>query len=490
MIVKPFLLPTDKGELYTKLSTNAPSHAQMMAGKKPDMDFDPQSQWKSLSPTEDNQLPSNQTIKQLPNPSINQTIKQSNNQTIPLVIYLHVPFCVSRCSFCGFYRNRTDDTAMEEYTKRLLVEIDRVADEGAFTKKPVDVVYFGGGTPTALTADQLRRVIGKLHERFTISPEVEFTIEGRLYAFDDERVKACIESGANRFSFGVQSFETDLRRSLGRRLSREETLRRLDEIKQTWGERICLVADLIYGLPGQTQEDWMERNVKTTHLDSALDGVDLYSLKIVPGMPLAERIKKEGNWSEEERALRHAEGSDYLAENGWTQLSTTHWGRNHLERNKYNTYAKIGVDMIPFGCGAGGFIGDWAVMQEGDLEKYIAMVDAGKKPIGMMVKTPPQRRTSQRFTRMTDLGYFDPSQIPETDFSPLFENWTKAGVWCPSPLAHHHSPLTPTYRLTRLGEYYQTKLTSLLTGYHFAAHATMADMMKMGMSKIAEKLKG
>ena len=57
---------------------------------------------------------------------------------------------------------------------------------------------------------------------------------------------------------------------------------------------MCLVADLIYGLPGQTQEDWMERNVKAAHLESALDGVDLYSLKIVPGMPLAERIKKEG----------------------------------------------------------------------------------------------------------------------------------------------------------------------------------------------------
>ncbi len=443
MITKPFLLPLDRDELYAKLSTNAPSHAQMMAGKKPEMDFDPQAQWKALVPTDGQ----------------------------PLVIYVHVPFCVSRCSFCGFYRNRTDDEAMEEYVKRLLVEIDRVGDEGAFTKKPVDVVYFGGGTPTALTADQLRRVIGRLQERFTISPKVEFTIEGRLYAFDDERVKACVESGANRFSFGVQSFETELRRSLGRRLSREETLKRLDEIKQRWGDRACLVADLIYGLPGQTQEHWMERNVKTTHLESALDGVDLYSLKTIPGMPLAERMKKEGPWSEEERARRHAEASDYLAAQGWNQLSTTHWGRGTLERNMYNTYAKIGVDMIPFGCGAGGFIGDWAVMQEGDLAKYIELVDAGKKPTGMMVKTPPQRRTSQRFTKMTDLGYFDPAEIPETDFTPLFDNWTKAGVWTRSERG---------YRLTRLGEYYQTKLTSLLTGYHFASHASVADMMKMG----------
>ena len=129
-VTKPFLLPADREKLYAKLSTNAPSHAQMMAGRKPGAgDFDPQKAWKSLAPTDGQ----------------------------PLVIYVHVPFCVSRCSFCGFYRNRADDAAMEEYVKRLLVEIDRVADEGAFTGKSVDVVYFGGGTPTALAADQLDR---------------------------------------------------------------------------------------------------------------------------------------------------------------------------------------------------------------------------------------------------------------------------------------------------------------------------------------------
>ena len=493
-VTKPFLLPADREKLYAKLSTNAPSHAQMMAGRKPGamkppaVPPDPQAVWRSLAPTGRGERPRSPADARDARPY---------HEEPPLVIYVHIPFCISRCSFCGFYRNRADDAAMEEYVKRLLVEIDRVADEGTFTKKSVDVVYFGGGTPTALTADQLRRVIGRLRERFTISPTCEFTVEGRLYAFDDERVKACVESGANRFSFGVQSFETELRRSLGRRLSREETLERLKEIKDAWGERVCLVADLIYGLPGQTQEDWMERNVKTVHLESALDGVDLYSLKVFPGSPIAKRVQEEGGWSEEERARRHAEGSDYLAAAGWKQLSTTHWGRNALERNLYNTYAKIGVDMVPFGCGAGGFVGDWAIMQEGDLEKYIAKVDAGDKPIGMMVNTPPQRREAQRFTRMMDLGYFNPAKIPETDFSPLFDNWTAAGVWTPMvgasvPLARGRAGRAslPFYRLTRLGEYYQAKLNSLLTGYHFASHASAADMLKMGaamMKKVFRK---
>ena len=470
-MMNPFLLPADRAELMNRLSVRNSPHGEMMTGlmKKPAEAPDAQAVWRSLRPADGR----------------------------PLVLYVHIPFCISRCSFCGFYRNRADDAAIEEYVKRLLVEIDRVADEGVFTKKPVEVVYFGGGTPTALTADQLRRTVGRLHERFNIAPDCEFTIEGRLFAFDDDRVRACLESGVNRFSFGVQSFETELRRSLGRRLSREETMARLARIKEICGDRIALVADLIYGLPGQTQADWMERNVKTTHLESALDGVDLYSLKVIPGMQLAKRLEQEGNWSEEERLARHAEASDYLAAQGWKQLSTTHWGRNALERNRYNTLAKVGVDMVPFGCGAGGFIGDWSLMQEGSLALYLKAVDAGLKPLGNVVANPPMRRDAIRFTCMTDLGYFDPAEIPETDFTPILDNWTQAGVWTPMaganvPLARGHAGRAslPVYRLTRLGEYYQPKVNSLLTGFHMAAHMGAMDKMKMAADMAKAAVKG
>lgn len=451
-MMNPFVLPVDRAGLMKRLSERGSPHGETMMGmmKRPAEPPDAQAVWRSLRPA------------------------ASGNH--PLIIYVHIPFCISRCSFCGFYRNRADDAAIEEYVKRLLVEIDRVADEGVFTDKPVDVVYFGGGTPTALTADQLRRTVGKLHERFNIAPDCEFTVEGRLFAFDDARVRACLESGVSRLSFGVQSFETELRRSLGRRLSREETLERLARIKEICGDKVALVADLIYGLPGQTQTDWMERNVKTTHLEAALDAVDLYSLKVVPGMALAKRLEREGNWSEEERLARHAEASDYLAAQGWKQLSTTHWGRNALERNLYNTYAKIGVDMVPFGCGAGGFVGGWSIMQEPSLDLYAKAVDAGEKPIANIVANPPARRDAIRFTRMTDLGYFDPAQIPETDFAPLLDNWTQAGVWAPVgarvPLVCGRAGRAsrPCYRFTRLGEYYQPKVNALLVGYHMAFH--------------------
>lgn len=438
----PFLLPPDRAELLRTLSAKSAPHGDMMAlPTRSAAPAETQRIWSETAPTEGE----------------------------PLILYVHVPFCVSRCAFCGFYSHRTDEAALEDYTRRLLVELGREADRGTFTQKPVDVVYFGGGTPTALSADQLRRVIGFIYERFNVAPDVEFTVEGRLYAFDDGRVRACLESGVTRFSFGVQSFETELRRSLGRRNSREEILGRLADIKALCGDRIALVADLIYGLPGQTQEDWMERNVRTAH-ESALDGVDLYSLKVFPGLPLAQRLEREGNWGEEERAARHAAACDWLAAQGWRQLSCTHWGRNALERNRYNHWAKTGADIVPFGCGAGGFIGDWSFMQTGDLEAWRKAVDAGEKPIATAMRKPANHRARARFTDQMERGFLNPADFPDTDFSPLLENWEKAGVWSRTPEG--------AWRLTRLGEYCQTKLSSLLAGFAFASQPGALEAMK------------
>ena len=110
------------------------------------------------------------------------------------------------------------------------------------------------------------------------------------------------------------------------------------------------------------------------------------------------------------------------------------------------------------------------------LDLYAKAVDAGKKPISNIVANPPARRDAIRFTRMTDLGYFDPAQIPETDFAPLLDNWTQAGVWAPVgarvPLVCGRAGRAsrPCYRFTRLGEYYQPKVNALLVGYHMAFH--------------------
>ena len=375
------------------------------------------------------------------------------------MLYLHVPFCRSRCSFCGFYAHATTDESVEAYTELLLRELGQPDAREWLTKDPIDVVYFGGGTPTDLSANGLRRVISFIRKQFNISMDVEFTVEGRLFGFDDEKVTACMDAGATRFSFGVQAFDTELRRSLGRRLAREELIERITRIKQICGDRVAVIADLIYGLPGQTQVDWLEE-VRTVHEDAPLDGVDLYRLKMLPGIPLHARMQKEKAWTEDELLARHAEACAFLGGKGWNRLSITHWGRNKLERNRYNHWAKTGADILPYGCGAGGGVGDWAFMQTADLDVYRNQVEAGNKPLGMAMKRPPMSRMRIPIVDQMERGFWDPKTFGEVDFTPLLENWTAAGVW--------RADDAGIYRLTPLGEFYQTRLSAMLTGFFFS----------------------
>ena len=158
-----------------------------------------------------------------------------------------------------------------------------------------------------------------------------------------------------------------------------------------------------------------------------------------------------------------------------------------VQDQKGNVTAKeVGKTKIHIKCGTQELVvgfetkvkGPTSVKLDKDsLALYMKAVDEGRKPISNIIRNPPMRRDAIRFTRMTDLGWFDPAEIPETDFSPILDNWTAAGVWKPMvgasvPLARGRAGRAslPIYRLTRLGEYYQPKVNSLLTGFHMAAH--------------------
>ncbi len=437
-----FEFPTDRTGLLSKLTErSAMPHGDMMSMMMSKQEVDTQGVWCKTQPS-------------------------SNG----MMLYIHIPFCVSRCAFCGFYAHSTSDESRLAYIDLLIKELQQEADRGVYTARPIDVVYFGGGTPTTLSGDEFRRLIGFIYTHFTIASDVEFTVEGRIFGFDDDQVRACVESGATRFSFGIQTFDTVLRQSLGRRNSREELISRLHRIKDICGDKVALVADLIYGLPGQTQSDWME-NLRTVRDDVPLDGVDLYRLKLFPGLPITKRMEREGAWSEEELILRHSEACDYLQGANWRQLSCTHWGRNSLERNRYNQWAKTDIDLIPFGCGAGGAIGESSFMQTSNIDKYKEMVNAGLKPLQMVMPKMPYHAQKARVVDQMERGYFVPSTSPDVDFAPLFDNWQAAGLCTADG--------DDRFRLTRLGECYQVKLSSMLTGYIFAGAAGMGGVGSM-----------
>jgi oxygen-independent coproporphyrinogen-3 oxidase len=201
-------------------------------------------------------------------------------------VYLHFPFCRSRCSYCDFATDIYDGGLAGSYVDALVKEI------GAFDRveprAQVDAVYFGGGTPSLLTPLQLDRILMAVRGRFAVSADAEVTMEmnpGTLTAAVVSEFRAL---GINRASFGAQTFDDDELRRLGRRHSADDVRRTIDLLRGADFDNVSF--DLIAGLPAQTLAAW-ERNLAEA-LTLKPEHLSLYLLEVHEGTPLADQIRK------------------------------------------------------------------------------------------------------------------------------------------------------------------------------------------------------
>lgn len=348
--------------------------------------------------------------------------------------YIHVPFCANHCLFCGFYRNaHTPDTA-SSYTDLLIAEIEREAGSTAIASRPVQAVYLGGGTPSALSARDLSRLLEAVKRALPLDPACEITLEGRIIHFDPEKIDASLEAGVNRISIGLQSFDTDVRRRQGRRASKEEAIGFLSAIRDR--DAAALVIDLLYGLPGQTDAVWREDLRIAT--DIAPDGVDLYGLNLIPGTPLHRAIgagKFPAAATLQDFGSMYEVGAEVLADAGWSQISNSHWARTPRERNIYNLSIKEGADCLAYGSGAGGKLGRYSYTLTADIDAYGAAIGAGRKPIAAILVSDPLEPARGAVTAGLETGRLDLDRIPLPEgvelaacVAPLLEQWRGAGL--------------------------------------------------------------
>jgi len=346
-------------------------------------------------------------------------------------LYIHVPFCRSRCSFCPFYTYKSCEGELAEYAKALAREMESVSELPTVAGHPIHSVYFGGGTPTDLAAEDLFGLISSVRTLFPLANDCEITIEGRVSGFTEEKMRACINGGANRFSIGVQSFHTQIRRGVGRKAGTDEVLSALEKLCSL--DSAAVVIDLIYGLPGQTMETW-ETDIETFINKTGAHGIDLYKLKMVPGSVMSEHGKTEHSPDTRLLAQMYKRGSDILAEHGLKQLSNCHWGRGTRERNRYNTDTAFGGTCIPIGCCAGGKIGGYRFFQESDLKRYHESVRAGKKPIASAMKQAEHLGACEEIAGHVALGAIDMrvferySGAAMHGFNRLIDQWESYGL--------------------------------------------------------------
>jgi oxygen-independent coproporphyrinogen-3 oxidase len=184
-------------------------------------------------------------------------------------LYVHIPFCPKVCPYCSFYKEASDRNKTKGFLDALLAEADTAA-EGL---RP-ETIFFGGGTPTALSTAQLQFLIGGLRERIDFSALKEFTIEMNPATVSQEKASALLELGVNRVSMGVQSWNDRLLGTLGRVHSAAQARRSYEILREVGVRNINL--DLMFGIPGQAEADWKESLLRT--LDLAPDHISAYCL--------------------------------------------------------------------------------------------------------------------------------------------------------------------------------------------------------------------
>ena len=191
-------------------------------------------------------------------------------------LYIHVPFCKSRCHFCAFYLEIYHPNQAERFVSSLLREMTWYAARYLFTDRPIESVYLGGGTPTTLSSRQLSLILSTIRERFPLEPQAEVSIEAHPDAMTAAYLDTLVEAGFNRISFGAESMNQDELVSIGRAGNASAISRTVALARECGFGNINL--DLMYGLPGQTRESW----IRTLHdaVASQTGHVSCYALTI------------------------------------------------------------------------------------------------------------------------------------------------------------------------------------------------------------------
>ncbi|PIP00165.1 heme anaerobic degradation radical SAM methyltransferase ChuW/HutW [Pleomorphomonas carboxyditropha] len=373
------------------------------------------------------------------------------------VAYVHVPFCHTHCLFCGFYQNPYDAEETHAFAGRLVREIEAAAARPLHRDgRPIEAVFLGGGTPTALAAEDIAAVVGALRRCLPLAEDCEITLEGRTHDFTPDKVEAALGAGVTRFSIGVQSFDTRVRRRLGRKFDRAGLLALLEELVQAGGA--SLVIDLIYGLPGQDATVW--RDDVETAAGLGLDGLDIYALSIFPGVPLSRAITAGKtlpvpSLATQAESYAHAVGR--FAELGWKKLSQAHMARTGRERSLYNQLVKTDAACLAFGPGAGGSAHGRSWRTVADLAEWSRRIEVGAPTVAMMAEGTPRRAVHARIRSQLEDGVFDGASVEAlvpgflAAAEPLLSAWTAAGLG-----ARQGS----SFRTTVAGDFWMTTLAA------------------------------
>lgn len=293
-------------------------------------------------------------------------------------LYIHIPFCFTRCEYCPYFSEQYNPGIVSEYVDALEKEIMSVKDTPYIKTTTFSTLYLGGGTPSLLSVDEIGRISEVINKSFTFENGAEWSFEGNPATFTEDKIGALKSAGFNRVSMGVQTFHDHLLKENGCAHNAERARKTIQLLLKY---DLLFNIDMIYGLLGQTQDDF-EEDIDELCQYEKLQQLTLYALKIVDNTPLSDELQKRDGFTAASHYKRLLE-YDALAEE--KLLAHQYKREEHpmffSKGSALHRYISTETRVVGLGAGAGTIIDEGEVYNNYDLKEYISAINENRTPV-------------------------------------------------------------------------------------------------------------
>ena len=307
----------------------------------------------------------------------------------PLGIYIHVPFCRSKCQYCDFYSvTIKDDKLMDDYLKAICTHIRETGPLAPNHK--VDTIYFGGGTPTFFGADGMATILNAIRRAFDVDYNAEITFEANPDSVSDKLLHRLKAEGFNRVSLGIQCDDEEILKKIGRPHSYAQAVSAVQRIRKEGFKNLSI--DLMYGLPNQTLSGWRDTLERVLTLNP--EHISCYGLKVEEGTPLWE-YKDFCNLPDDDmQADMYLAMVDILRGKGFRHYEISNFARKGLY-SRHNMKYWTGGEYLGFGPNASSDFAGKRFTIVRDLQGYITGIRTGGEVLQELEEIPLRERAGE-----------------------------------------------------------------------------------------------
>ncbi len=313
----------------------------------------------------------------------------SRGEKTPLGIYVHIPFCRSKCQYCDFYSLAgKQEHLMRAYRRAVITHIKESGELAPGYR--VDTIYFGGGTPTFFGARGITAILNAIRKSFDVAANAEITFEANPDSVTPWLLHKLRSEGFNRVSLGIQCDDDAILKTIGRPHNYAQAVKAVKMIRRAGFRNISV--DLMYGLPGQTLEMWEKTVNHVLQLDP--DHISCYGLKLEEGTPLYENQDRYDLPDDDLQADMYLAMVDILRRRGYRQYEISNFAKREMA-SKHNLKYWNGGEYLGFGPAASSDFAGKRFTIMNDLPGYIQGIHAGGQVISEIQQIPPRERAGE-----------------------------------------------------------------------------------------------